>query len=62
MRRNEFQAIHSDGVSYFLASAASPPGRFGWFEPNSSSPVVGDLTDDMACSWESAWIDLGGEG
>jgi hypothetical protein len=61
MRRSDQQGTPSRGGWPVNRFRASPPiDPLGWAEPSVSAPWANDATDET--DWESAWIDLGGEG
>ena len=54
-----------DAFDFFTArsvSSAPVPGLMPKTEPCQSDSLSGDLAEGPPSSWESAWIDLGGEG
>jgi len=41
---------------------AHPGGLFHETDASAADRLLGDVAEDAAPSWETAWIDLGGEG
>jgi hypothetical protein len=62
MRRTDHQPVSPNGIPVPGASAAPPTSHLGSLEPWTAAHRFGDLMEEPAASWETAWIDLGGEG
>jgi hypothetical protein len=62
MRRNDLHSLAPDGIPHLYSKLTLPPGHPGWPEQRATTQICGDFADDPGASWESAWIDLGGEG
>ncbi len=58
MGRNTLQPTAHDPLSAaYLHTPAGPPG-----EGEQLAPSPGECAEGFAAVWETAWIDLGGEG
>lgn len=62
MRRTDHQSVSPNGLPVPAAKTALPASHLGGLEPWTAAYRFGDLIDEPPSSWETAWIDLGGEG
>jgi hypothetical protein len=62
MRRTDHAPIAPNGPPAPIAKAAPPTSHLGSLEPWTTAHRFGDLAEEPPGSWETAWIDLGGEG
>ena len=62
MRRTDGQTPASPGMHLLGTPRATSTAHVVRGEQAPSTPWFGDRLEEPASSWESAWIDLGGEG
>ena len=62
MRRFDAPYRCYDPISLSHAPLSHPSVQPGQPEQALAAYLFGDLADDSAGDWQSAWIDLGGEG
>ena len=62
MRRTDSQWLPFDAGSDFFRGFSNPWGQSGQSEQPSAANLLGDFMEGGSPHWESAWIDLGGEG
>jgi hypothetical protein len=62
MRRFDQHCLGTDGARSLWIRLNSPTESLAWTEPPASVPQGNDAADETLAGWESAWIDLGGEG
>ncbi len=62
MRRTDHVPDSLNGLPVPIAKAAPPGSHLGSLEPWTGAHRFGDLVEESPASWETAWIDLGGEG
>jgi hypothetical protein len=62
MRRTDSQWLPFDSGSDLLRGLSTPWGHSPQSEQSSGGNLLGDFMEGSSPHWESAWIDLGGEG
>jgi hypothetical protein len=62
MRRTDSPWLPFDAGSDLLRGLSNPWGQSAQSEQPSAANLLGDFADGCSPHWESAWIDLGGEG
>jgi hypothetical protein len=62
MRRNDFQAVASNGLPMLGSKSANLSAHTIHLEQGTTYHKQGDLWEEAVSHWESAWIDIGGEG
>lgn len=62
MRRAERHGPWPFGPPKFWSRSRYPYDPLSWADEPAAAPGSVEPVDDAAACWESAWIDLGGEG
>lgn len=62
MRRTDHQPVSPSGIPAPGATVAPPTSHLGSLEPWTTAHRFGDMVEEPTTNWETAWIDLGGEG
>jgi hypothetical protein len=62
MRRTDIRPVYWNGLPVLCSKWPNPAVHLAQVEQRTTAHPSGDVSEEPISSWESAWIDLGGEG